>query len=164
MDFESEAASIRPRLLNFIRRQVRCSGHEEDIMQDVFTTAYRNQSAFKGESKPSTWIFGIAINHLRQHRKEIQRHSQILVEDLDGELEYTEEGPEQLLQRQQNVERIERAMSHLNPRMRAVVDLVLGEGMTMDQAAESLQIPPGTVKSRLNRAREAIRYAQSNET
>jgi RNA polymerase sigma-70 factor (ECF subfamily) len=115
--------------------------HAGDAAQETFITAQRILPKFRGESKPLTWLMGIALNECRR----INRTRK------DGEpmVEFGAPTPEgQIVDR----EALRVALARLSPEHREVVLLHEVDGFTYDEIAEIAGIPVGTVKSRLYHA------------
>lgn len=147
----------------------RISGSHADaaeIVQDTFLLAWRKISEFRGESRIATWLTSIAINLSRtrwqQNHKQIQRE-----ESLDSTPEHGE--PEALqfasvqnsafeqLERAQLLAVLERCIQALDHGFREVLVLRDMREMSYDEVAQAVGLREGTVKSRLFRAREAVR-------
>lgn len=124
-----------------------------DATQDTFLTVFRKVGQFKAEAAFSTWLYRIAINtcydHLRRAtRRDVDRlpqdHDPVDVASMDP-FDAAELRPD-----------IESALATLSAEFRAVVLLVDLEGMSLEQASATLEVPQGTIKSRLFRARRLL--------
>ncbi|MCH7725731.1 MAG: RNA polymerase sigma factor [Planctomycetes bacterium] len=134
------------------RMVARMVGHAQadDVTQDVFVKVFRGLRGFRGTSEFSTWLYRIAINEcLRQRGSGGLPPSPLHEEPIDP----TGEPGQQLEQ----AELLERALNRLDAQLRAVFLLRELEGLTYDQIASVLEIPPGTVASQLNRAKTQLR-------
>ena len=131
-----------------------------DLVQDTFYLAFKNLSSFKGNSKFSTWLYRIAYN-LSISR--VRRKNNFL--SLDGvyedgkELDIEDETSDIWLSIDEEEIKmmIEEGMKKLKPWERAIIELRDIKNLSYDEIAEVLGIPMGTVKSRLNRARNHLR-------
>ena len=122
-----------------------------DVAQETFITAQRAIRRFRGESSPLTWLLGIAHNHCRRaSRRDASRPTVELAEN-DGAFEC--EGAIV------DTQALARALADLSTDHREVVLLHEIEGRGHDEIARILNIPPGTVKSRLHYAFRALRAA-----
>lgn len=149
----------------------RITGSYEDaceVVQDAFLSGYCNLDGFKGTSKFSTWLFSIVIN-LSKNRiikmKAESRHEQF---SLDDPVE-TDEGPVGIelasrepsaadkLEREEVRRKVQDCIGRLEPECREVVVLRDIQGFSYEEMAGILGIAEGTVKSRLFRARDALR-------
>ena len=158
--FESLFRSQRSRLTAFVRKNMRSSSAVEDIVQQAFVEAYRCWHKFRGESKPETWLYGIALNIVRNNvtRSPEYRYS---FEDADEVYDLqSDEGnsdPLTLVLRAEMMDRLKTAIDGLPSSMSTVVRMVVLDGFSYQDTAQELQIPIGTVRSRLSRARDTIR-------
>lgn len=126
-----------------------------DVTQQVFLQAFRSINQFKGQSRFETWLYRLAVNeslqHLRRNRR--WRHHALDWEPMDE----THHGD--------NVERkelLEHALARIDPELRSIFLLREVEGLSYRDIAEALQIPEGTVGSRLNRARRELKQHLSD--
>jgi RNA polymerase sigma-70 factor (ECF subfamily) len=155
-------AAYRPRLWRFVSQRVYGDSELTDsVLQDVFLSVWRTASAYRGEASVATWLFSIARNIAGSARRgksgsEHQRRVMSSFETEDG-LEQTgvleQESPEQAVVDSLS---IEEAFAALSPKYREVVDLVFRNGFTYEETGNILNIPVGTVKSRLNAARQLL--------
>lgn len=155
----------------------RVCGHLEDardLTQDAFLKAFESLDTFRYESGFFTWLFRIAVNLSLSHRRSsARRRVQSLdgVESTDGQamglLRLIQSDVEDETNRSGNKAEQHavalRALGALDDDHRAVVVLRDMEGLDYQQIAEILEVPPGTVKSRLHRARLAIEKALGDD-
>jgi RNA polymerase sigma factor (sigma-70 family) len=149
------------RLRNFIRRRVANAADVEDLVQDTYLETLRCLDRYRGTARPETWMFGIALNLVRNHYKRAAHRP--LPEDeavLDPREQETAQDPLDILERDQVFGRISRAMDRLPQESAMVLKLVIDERLTYEQAADRLHIPVGTVRSRLSRARAVLKGVQ----
>ncbi|MCR2746788.1 RNA polymerase sigma factor [Limnobacter parvus] len=150
----------KSRLTHFVRKHLRREDFIDDIIQQTHMAAFRNWSRFRGESKPETWLFGIALNLVKNFR---YRDTSFRFQDDDFEEQVSMIAadsicePEESLMQQERMESLKQAIDHLPGKMQLVVQLVLLEGFTYQDAALELDLPIGTVRSRLSRARDMLR-------
>jgi RNA polymerase sigma-70 factor (ECF subfamily) len=147
----------------FVWRSLRRLGVPEsdvaDAVQDVFMVVYRRLSEFEGRSKVTTWLFGICFRVASERRK----HAAVQRRTLEGEPspntpdEHADVAAE--AERRQGLAMLEALLDELPLEQRAVFTLFELEGMTGEDIAETLEVPLGTVYSRLRLAREAFRRA-----
>lgn len=146
------------RLRNFIRRRVGNAADVDDLVQDTCLEALRCLHRFQGNSRPETWLFGIAMNLVRGHYK--RASAQPVFEEEEAGLEAQEdmsEDPLNTLERLQEIARLHHLVDGLPEASSAVLTLVFDERLTYEQAALRLQIPVGTVRSRIARARAILK-------
>jgi RNA polymerase sigma-70 factor (ECF subfamily) len=136
-----------------------------DVAQEVFLQVYRTLGRFEGRSSLKTWIYRIVVNQCHNRRRFWHRRGRDREEALDEGLparEWVRGGAWQASPYQQAVQRerarrVQRALLGLRFDQRTVLVLREIEGLTCQEVAAALGIPEGTVKSRLSRAREALR-------
>jgi RNA polymerase sigma factor (sigma-70 family) len=137
----------------------------EDITQDAFLSAYRNLPRFRNGSFRS-WLFRIAMNACFDELRRHKRHPMLPIESEDGseedlipayDMSIPQFSPEREYEQHELRQAIQRALNLLDPGQRAAVVLVDIQDLNYQDAAEVLQVPIGTVKSRLARARMQLR-------
>jgi RNA polymerase sigma-70 factor (ECF subfamily) len=135
-----------------------------DVSQEVFLRVFRTIHRFRSQSSLRTWIYRIAVNQARnRHRfwRRRRRADQVSLEDhvsLHGELVSTRQAtPERELVQKELGDRLQRALNNLPFDQRTAIVLREVDGLSYDEIAFSLGVAIGTVKSRLTRARQALR-------
>ena len=145
-------------LLHFVRRYLQNSADAEDVVQNTFMEAIRCAERFSGLSKPSTWLFGIALNLARN---QVRRNCSDLLESADetfmNQVPDYHADPAKLVETRQIVNKVDALLKELPPKIRITFDAVLDADATYEEAAEQLCIPIGTVRSRVSRVRTSIR-------
>jgi len=135
-----------------------------DLSQEVFFSVFRTIHNFRGQSALKTWIYRIVINQARNRQRWWRRRRRADLVSLDdhltrcGEIEATSEVlPDRLLASKETAARIWAAMEHLPFDQRTALVLREIDGLRYEDIAFSLDVAVGTVKSRLTRARQALR-------
>lgn len=137
----------------------------EEVAQDVFVALYRSLPGFRGESKVSTWVFRVTVNHCKNRRLYGRRRAADRHEPLEGkfdddgpgrQLAHPDSGTDLALHRSEAEQIIQAALEELDESHRAIVVLRDIEGLPYEEIAEILDLPRGTVKSRLHRARAEL--------
>ena len=127
----------------------------EDAVSEVMIKAYRNLHQYRPDYPFSTWLYRLAVNHVldlaRRAKKERGRV------EMPEQLADAAPSAGQGMEAKERAELLRGALREIDPRYRQVIFLVYVEGMRVDDAARSLGLPEGTVKTRLMRGREAIR-------
>lgn len=143
------------RLYGFLRFVLRIDRAEaDDLAQDTFIEAYRALSSFAKRSTFRTWLYGVARNVWRHHRRGSRcfpRHDvdeTVLLDIPDGRLD-----PFEALEQTRRQECVQRAIERLAPDHRAVIFLRDIETLSYEEIAHLLDVPVGTVRSRLHNAR-----------
>ncbi len=135
-----------------------------DLSQEVFLKVFRTIHRFRGQSSLRTWIYRIAVNQARnRHRFWRRRHRADQV-SLDAHVaahgEFLSGGlsrPDRVLAQKELASRLQVALDHLPFDQRTAIVLREVDGLSYDEIAFSLGVAVGTVKSRLTRARQALR-------
>jgi RNA polymerase sigma-70 factor, ECF subfamily len=135
-----------------------------DLSQEVFLRVFRTLSSFRGQSALRTWIYRIVINQARNRQRwwrRRHRSSQVSLDDhlqQFGEMESKGDVlPDRLLASKETASRIWQALDKLPFDQRTALILREVDGLRYEEIAFSLGIAVGTVKSRLTRARQALR-------
>ncbi|MBA4293517.1 hypothetical protein C0431_11180 [bacterium] len=152
-DFEREVSGELP-VLYRVAKRLGCGNEEaEDLVQTCLIKAYRAWDRFDGNHLRS-WLIKI----LRNERLMVLRsHKEALSLEEHEEIEVIQEGFWSDLAGKLEVERIIAAMEQLSPAYRMTIHLCDVEELTYEEAAEIMDIPIGTVRSRLSRARQTLR-------
>jgi RNA polymerase sigma-70 factor (ECF subfamily) len=138
----------------------------EDVLQSCYAKSLLAIGSFEGRSSLTTWLTRIAINEALARKRAQQRRRRILeaegVQVLETYREQLAKGsqapsPEAETAREQLRSMLERAIAALPENFRTVFVLHEIEGVSVEEAAEALEIPSGTVKTRLMRARRKLR-------
>lgn len=140
--------------------------HDEalDLSQEVFLRVFRTIGRFRGQSSLRTWIYRIAVNQARnRHRFWRRRHraDQVSLDahvETHGEMMSSRESlPDRVLAQKELATRLQRALDALPFDQRTAIVLREVDGLSYEEIAFSLGVAVGTVKSRLTRARQALR-------
>nr|WP_183984784.1 sigma-70 family RNA polymerase sigma factor [Deinobacterium chartae] len=126
----------------------------DDVVQEVFFSVYRNLARFRFEAEFSTWLHRIALNACYN---QLRRKQPEPISDLEPVLVSPLESPECLAERSQLRELIEAGMRGLPPEQREAFALREFSGLEYAQIAQITGAQLGTVKSRINRAKAALR-------
>ena len=163
------------RLYVTVLRMVNHPDDAADLVQETFVRAMQGVARFEGKSTLYTWLFRIAVNLAISHRRANQFRASV---SFDGDREEddahvnrqaaglrrqlaqeTEDDPALSAERRMEYERLMAALAALDPEFRAVIVLRDVEECDYGQMSAILEVPPGTIKSRLFRARIALRDA-----
>jgi RNA polymerase sigma-70 factor (ECF subfamily) len=129
----------------------------EDVTQEIFLGIYKSIGNFRGNSALSTWIYRVAMNHCLEYRRKRKLDSVPYNEELTLISQDWREDPVQAANQQELAERVEAAINSLSPHHREVVVLHELQGLTYQEVATALNVPVGTVKSRLSNAFRRLR-------
>jgi RNA polymerase sigma-70 factor, ECF subfamily len=150
------------RLYHTVYRLVDHADDAHDVVQEAFLNAYLSLDRFKGDAQFFTWLYRIAVNtaiSLKRKQRvavslEARRNGEAVVEPLDPS---DAARPDHALEQAEQERRIQVALARLSPEHRAVLVLKDMEGHKYETMAELLQVPIGTIRSRLHRARGELR-------
>ncbi len=127
-----------------------------DVLQDSYVKAFRAVAKFRGESSFGTWLYRITRNTAVDHVRSMSRHRRHTTHEFD-EAALRATGAIDVSRQVELRQSLAWALSQLSEDQLAIVTLVEGEGYSYDQVAQILDVSPGTVASRLSRARAALR-------
>ena len=165
--FQELVGRYQDRLLNFIYRTINDRDRAEDLVQETFVRVYRHVHRFDTTKKFSTWIYTIASNLAKNELRNRSRNPLILFQAIKKnweadhrplEFEDSTYSPDELFRKRDLREKVELAVAELPEHHRVVFVLRELEGKSYDEISEITGVTLGTVKSRLNRARN--RFAQ----
>ena len=146
------------RLYRFILKNVGNATDAEDLAQQAFAEAVRSFVTFRGESELSTWLYGIAMNLVRNFLSR-SPHRNYHFESDEGlaDVALDNKNPSDQIESNQILNRLQTELEGLPKEMRDVLVLVAIEDLSYEDAAAMLSIPIGTVRSRVARARASLR-------
>jgi len=163
--FDVLVERYQTRLLNFVYRIVGDRERAEDLVQEVFVRVYRHLGRFDRSKKFSTWIYTIASNLAKNELRNRSRNPLVLFtsmtkgwEDEERPLEFEDptSRPDDLFRKRHVRELVESSVAQLPTHHREVFVLREIEGRSYEEIAEITHCNLGTVKSRLNRARNSF--------
>ena len=161
--FEELVRAHEKTVYNLALRMLGDPQDAEDISQEAFLKAWRSLPEFRGESKFSVWLYRIVSNLCldRLRRRSRRPESSLTTEDEDGEQpqwDVPDESlsPERLLERKLTREAVQRGLETLPAEQRQILLLREIRGMSYEEIGEALDLEPGTVKSRIFRARKKL--------
>ena len=151
-----------PWITSRLRRRWADADVVADAVQDTFVAAWRGAGTWDGRGEPAAWLWGVAIRRLIGVVRSRQRWAPT-VSRFGGELRVedeavTEAAEEQVLLGIEHGE-LAAALRDLSPELRSVVRATVLDGLTTREAGRLLGIPPGTVKTRMMRAKAELREA-----
>ncbi|HKQ19373.1 MAG TPA: RNA polymerase sigma factor, partial [Candidatus Eisenbacteria bacterium] len=146
----------RDRAYGLALRIVRSESDAEEVAQDAFVRAWRAIGEFRGDAAFSTWLYRIvwrrAVDRAAVLKTRLDREVA-----LEPETEIADIAPAANAERGPDPERFERMIASLSEAQRAVVTLFYSEDRSVTEVAQALEMPEGTVKTHLSRARAALR-------
>ncbi|MDF7777162.1 RNA polymerase sigma factor [Sphingomonas sp. AOB5] len=154
MAFEDEMLALLPRLRRFAHALARNAADADDLCQAAIERALKARDQWQPGTRLDSWIYRIMRNHWIDTARARTRHGETFV---DAELgEGIGDRGDAAIEANVELGNVGRAMATLPAEQREAVALVLVEGFAYKEAAEILDIPMGTLTSRLVRGREAL--------
>jgi RNA polymerase sigma-70 factor (ECF subfamily) len=163
--FNDLLARHQQRAYHYASRLTNNPDEAADIVAETFLRVFRSLDGFKGDSSFTTWLYRIETNCFLDMRKRANARVSV---SLDDELEINDgklaiqiiddcESAHERVEKRERISAIESAMKHLPDHQRAILIMYHAQSMSYEDIAETLRLPIGTVKSRLNRARLSLR-------
>jgi RNA polymerase sigma-70 factor (ECF subfamily) len=157
----------RDRVFNITYRMLGNRHEAEDVAQEVFISVFKTIDSFREESKFSTWLYRVTVNHCKNRIKYLARRHDRDRDELDestGHVNGYHHGgpthaaePDRALASAQMEKLLQEAIASLDDDHRVVVVLRDVEDLSIEEICEITGLPDGTVKSRLHRARLVLR-------
>ena len=144
-----------------IARTVQDRSRAEDLAQDVFLRIHRGLPYFRGEARLSTWIYRIVANVCLQGHGHAP--GAVSIDDERTRAKVTPSAPDRQFGDLELRDRLEKAIARLPPHYRFVIAAHYLEGVQYEDLAEALQLPLGTVKTQLHRAKQQLRRLLETE-
>ena len=166
--FEEIVKKYQKKMFNISYRITGDYNDSAEVVQDAFVSAYKSIRSFQGKSKFSTWLYAIVINLSRNRLKQVRTrayHEEVSIDDpvesVNGQIK-TEPASGDLsalerLEKREINQKVQDCINSLESDFREVVVLRDIQGFSYQEIVALLKIAEGTVKSRLYRAREALR-------
>ena len=157
----------RDRVFNITYRMLGNRAEAEDVAQEVFIAVFKTIDSFREESKFSTWLYRVTVNHCKNRIKYLARRHDRDKDELDETSQQTNGAvtglpvraaqPDKALASAQMEKLLQAAIAELDDEQRTVVILRDVEDLSIEEICEITSLPDGTVKSRLHRARLVLR-------
>ena len=142
------------KVFRFALRLLRSEPSAEDVVSEVFTDVWRSPANFEGRSEASTWVLAIARNKAYSMLR--RKREQELDEDAAAETADPGDDPEVVLQKKDKGEILRACIERLSAEHREVIDLVYYHDKSIEEIAEIVGAPEGTVKTRVFYARRKL--------
>ena len=153
----------KDRLVNFLFRFTGSKEDAEDLAQDTFLKLYRSKHLYKEIAKFSTWLYTIAVNIAKTELRKKSRYNTMSISDFDPENDKDFDIPSGDISPDESANAsienyyIQKAISMLEDHYREALILRDIQDLDYDEIAKIINVPLGTVKSRINRAREKLK-------
>ena len=163
--FNDLVRKYEKQVYNFAYRLTGNYDDANDVAQDAFLRVFNAIGSFRGDASFSTWLFRITTNVFLDERKRAKAHPQASLDEylelgessVTRQIEDPSPTPEAVLEESERAQILSKAISDLPEYQRAMVTLYHGQQKSYEEIAEIMDLPIGTVKSRLNRARLALK-------
>ncbi|MEZ4400694.1 MAG: sigma-70 family RNA polymerase sigma factor [Kofleriaceae bacterium] len=163
--FRELMAEHRDRVFNLTFRMLGNRGEAEDVTQEVFISVFKTVDTFREEAKFSTWLYRVTVNHCKNRIKYLARRHDRSQDELDESAGNVAAAgppgpmkrPDRAVEGAQMEQVLQEAIASLDEDHRTVVVLREIEDLSIEEICEITGLPDGTVKSRLHRARLALR-------
>ena len=142
-----------PRLFKFVYRLTKSHPATEEVVNDIMLAVWKSAGSYRGDAKPSTWIFGIAY---RQSLKRLTRRRLTIAGDVPSD-----QLPDDRATTIEQEEWIRSGLAELPAAQRVAVELVFFLGLSYEEVAEVTDCPVNTVKTRMFHARRKLRESLS---
>lgn len=156
LSFEAQILALLPQLRRYSRSLTRSDPESEDLLQDCIEKALVSRAQWRGANFKS-WLYRIMTNLHLNARRSMKRQPSVGIEELEAV--EARMGSDDPLEKRSLI----RALETLPKEARVVLMLVVVEGYAYQEVADILEIPIGTVMSRLSRARQALREKMREE-
>jgi len=159
--FEEFLDSYGARVQYLVRRTVENRTDAEDLTQEIFVHLYRNIGSYRGDAALATWVYRVALNQCAKYAQRRHPQNATLEEQNEQASSDWRSNPEQAAVKGELSERVHDALEQLSPLHKEVVVLHELYEMTYQECALALEVPIGTVKSRLFNAIRRLRDSLS---
>ena len=148
----------KDRLLNFIYRYLNDIDRSEDLVQDTFLKLYTHKNSYKEIAKFSTWLYTIAANLAKTELRKIKRRKTFSITELSHDerefiISSTDQAPDDEDSSQNYEKNIGQSLSELQDDFKTIIILRDIQELSYEEISSIMDVPLGTVKSRINRGR-----------
>jgi len=159
--FEALVVKYQRRIARHVARYVPLASDVEDVVQEVFIRAFRGLHSFRGDSAFYTWLYRIATNAALTFLRRAPFEEQMDDSDEEGSNSFEpgvsdHETPERILMASQIADAVRQGLARMQPELVDALTLFEVEGKSYSDIAQMFDVPVGTVRSRIFRAREAL--------
>lgn len=166
--FEVLVERHQKKMLNIAYRLTGNYDEACDITQEAFVSAYKSIKTFKGEAKFSTWLYRIVVNYSKNRLKQmsvLNKREGLCIDDPEEQRQeatlnqsvINDDHPGTQIEMREREYHVRKCITSLDDEYREVLVLRDIQGFSYDEIKDILKIPDGTVKSRLSRARNALK-------
>jgi len=157
--FDEIVRTFERPMFYYVRRLVESDEDAWDVLQQTWVKAFRGLGSLRETRRFRIWLYTIAHRTVMSHYRAAYRSQAVMDEALGSEAAVEADATPNL----EDAERVHLALAQLGPDFRAVLTLRFLEGLSVDETAEIMGVPTGTVKSRLFHAKKALKKILSRE-
>lgn len=169
--FDTLVYRYESRAYQYALRLTKDSDQASDVVSDAFVRVYAALKNFRGQSAFGTWLYRIVTNCYLDRRKRDRESRNVSLDstmetaegDFERQVSDETDGPAEIAERNAREATVQSALDVMPDYQKAMLVMYHVENMSYEEIAESLDLPIGTVKSRLNRARLALRDQLVNQ-
>ncbi|MGI6669596.1 MAG: RNA polymerase sigma factor [Acetivibrionales bacterium] len=169
--FEELIEAYQKKIFNYAYRIIGNYDDAADLAQEALIRIFKSIGGFKEQSSFSTWIYRITTNvcldeiRRRKNKKEYSLDEEVQVDDghLKRQVVNEDPGPDEVFEREELRSLVKNAIDKLPEEQRIVITLRDIQGLSYGEIAQVLDCPDGTVKSRISRARQALKKVLSSK-
>ena len=156
--WEAIVARFRRRVFHIAYKFTGKHDEAEDLTQEIFLKLFKSLDKFRRDADFSTWLSSVARHYCIDHYRARKREREVLVDDLLAfDMAPASYGnPQRAIEETDSKVLLRRGLDQLPPKLREAVVLRDLQGLTYQEMADRLDLPEGTVKSRINRGREEL--------
>jgi RNA polymerase sigma-70 factor (ECF subfamily) len=158
--FEELVTKYQPKVFSMAMSFTRNREAADDLAQEVFLKAYLALPRFHGKSEFGTWLYRISINHIKDFLRKKGRAKEVSLEDV-REISFSDKEQTERAEQEREIEArrglVQRFVQGLPEKYRVILTLRDIQGLAYEEISQVLHLSPGTVDSRLHRARRMLR-------
>jgi len=158
--FEELVGKYQPKVFSMALSFTRNREAADDLAQEIFLKAYLALPKFHGKSEFGTWLYRISINHVRDFLRKKGRAKEVSLDDVP-EISFSDREQAERAERERETESrralVQRSVQDLPEKYRIILTLRDIQGLAYEEISRILKLSPGTVDSRLHRARRMLR-------
>ena len=156
--FGSLVGKYQDRLFATMVHVTGCATEAEDVVQEAFTQAFLKLDSFRRESQFYTWVYRIAFNRWvsRKRKKRPTKSLDVGREEIGMEPVDPQQSARDMMETQDDLKALQTALRQLPDEQREIVVLREIDGLSYEEIAQQCELPVGTVRSRLHRARKQL--------
>jgi RNA polymerase sigma-70 factor (ECF subfamily) len=158
--FEELVAKYQPKVFSMALSFTRNREAADDLAQEIFLKAYLALPRFHGKSEFGTWLYRISINHIRDFLRKRGRAKEVSLDDVP-EISFSDREQAEKAEQERETEArrtlVQTFVRSLPEKYRVIVTLRDIQGLAYEEISRILKLSPGTVDSRLHRARRMLR-------